>query len=160
MPSIEMGAPASEQLPMAIAGREASPEAAITPSPDTPVAPEPVAAPVSALETAENVREELQSANPVMTDAEDLRQPALKLDWASDLIQIETHPEKLRAALAAMQQETPTIRPKRSRPVLEPVSTEPLVQVETRRQENGIQPMPIPAGGTGGQESMPTSSLH
>jgi len=57
----------------------------------------------------------------------------LKLDWSVDLIQIETNAEKARAA-AALAQAAPTPpRAKRVRPVLPPVTDEPLVQVETNR---------------------------
>jgi ribonuclease E len=57
----------------------------------------------------------------------------LKLDWSVDLIQIETNAEKARAAAALAQAAPTSPRAKRMRPVLPPVTSEPLVQVETNR---------------------------
>ena len=57
---------------------------------------------------------------------------ALQLDWSSGLTQIETDPEKHKAAAAKTAEEPPAPRVKRVRPALPPVSNEPLVQVETR----------------------------
>jgi ribonuclease E len=50
----------------------------------------------------------------------------------SDLNQVETDPEKLRIAASKVAPPPPP-RPPRVRPPLPPISTEPLVQVETRR---------------------------
>jgi len=61
---------------------------------------------------------------------------SLKLDWPSELVQIETDPERLRAlasAASALPPAAPTAR--RVRRVLPPLSVEPLVQVETTRAD-------------------------
>jgi hypothetical protein len=60
--------------------------------------------------------------------------PPLKLELPSDLVQIETDPQKITAAAARPQPESPPAAP-RVRPAPPPVSTEPLVQVETRQRE-------------------------
>ena len=60
-------------------------------------------------------------------------QPKLKLDWPSDLIQIETDPVKKEEARAKAPADEPAPRVKRVRPPLPPVSDEPLVQIETRK---------------------------
>jgi ribonuclease E len=61
--------------------------------------------------------------------------PALKLEWPSDLKQVETDPQKIRAAAVETADEQPASRPRRQRPTAAPITTEPLVQVETRRTE-------------------------
>jgi hypothetical protein len=55
--------------------------------------------------------------------------PALRLDWPSDLVQIETDPQKVRPGAVA-EEEAP--RPRRARRPPPPISDEPLIQVETR----------------------------
>jgi ribonuclease E len=114
-PEEQIAAPA----PAAAHVTEAAPAAAITPAPrvslpateEVPSAPQAFAAPQPA-----------EAALP----------PALKLEWPSDLKQIETNPEKARAAAEAAAQEPPRLYAKRVRPALVPMSNEPLVQVETR----------------------------
>lgn len=64
--------------------------------------------------------------------------PQLKLDWSSDLVQIETDPHKAQSAAAATAEETPASRPRRVRSAPVPVSEEPLVQVETRKPETTV----------------------
>jgi hypothetical protein len=68
--------------------------------------------------------------------AEAPRPAPLKLDWPSDLVQIETNPEKARAVTTQIAEE-PAPRPRRPRPAPAPASNEPLVQIETRRQQTG-----------------------
>ena len=59
----------------------------------------------------------------------------VKLEWPSDLMQVESDPGKVRAAEQEGDQELPAPRPKRMRQPLPPVSEEPLVQVETGKPE-------------------------
>ena len=61
----------------------------------------------------------------------------LKLDWPSDLVQIETDQQKARAAAEAAANEPPRVYAKRVRPPLLPMSNEPLVQVETKPRDSG-----------------------
>jgi len=56
----------------------------------------------------------------------------LTLDWPSDLVQIETNPDKLKTAPQTAPEERAEHRVKRARAPLPPASEEPLVQVETR----------------------------
>jgi len=57
--------------------------------------------------------------------------PILEFDWQSDLTQIETDREKLKAAQTRAQEE-PVVPPrKRERRSPPPISDEPLIQVET-----------------------------
>ncbi len=55
----------------------------------------------------------------------------VKIEWPSDLQQVESSPDKVRAAEQAAAEEPPAPRPKRVRPQPAPVSEEPLVQIET-----------------------------
>jgi ribonuclease E len=105
--------------------------------------------PESATAANETVREQVLAAATEQSETREEPSPLLKLDWASDLIQVETHPEKMQAALAAARNEVPPPRPKRVRPPVAPVNTEPLIQVETRRSESTHQaPYPPPSAGT------------
>jgi hypothetical protein len=56
---------------------------------------------------------------------------ALKLEWPSDLVQVETDPHKAREAAAYVEAE-PVAHVRRMRPAPVPISDQPLVQVETR----------------------------
>ena len=58
--------------------------------------------------------------------------PSLKLEWPSDLVQIETDAQKARSALAPQEEERVAPHPRRVRPAPLPAPNEPLVQVETR----------------------------
>ena len=60
---------------------------------------------------------------------------SLRIEWPSDLVQIETDPQKARAAAAAAEEPEPVSRPRRIRPIPVRVPDEPLVQVETRKRE-------------------------
>ena len=61
--------------------------------------------------------------------------PALKLDWPSDLVQIETDPSKTPGLAPETANETTPVRQRRPRPAPVQVADEPLVQVETRKPE-------------------------
>jgi ribonuclease E len=60
----------------------------------------------------------------------------LRLDSPSDLVQIETDPQKVRPR-AVEEEEAP--RPRRVRRPPPPISDEPLIQVETRRGDTGAE---------------------
>jgi ribonuclease E len=85
-------------------------------------------------------------AQPAATAGERVREEAatlpfpLQLDWSTDLIQVETNPEKYRLAQTRTQQEQPAPRVKRVRPPLPPLSDAPLIQVETRASAASSQP--------------------
>ncbi|HEX9686971.1 MAG TPA: Rne/Rng family ribonuclease [Burkholderiales bacterium] len=54
----------------------------------------------------------------------------IKIEWPSDLVQVESDPEKLRTVQLEPEQE-PVMRPKRERAPVQAASEEPLVQIET-----------------------------
>ena len=55
----------------------------------------------------------------------------VKIEWPSDLKQVESDPEKIQTALRQVVEAQPLPRAKRVRQAVEPVSNEPLVQIET-----------------------------
>lgn len=55
----------------------------------------------------------------------------VKIEWPSDLQQVESNPDKVRVAEQEAVQEQPAPRPKRVRPQQAPVNEVPLVQIET-----------------------------
>jgi hypothetical protein len=56
----------------------------------------------------------------------------VKIEWPSDLKQVESDPEKVQTAQRqVIEEQQPLPRPKRARPAVEPVGNEPLVQIET-----------------------------
>jgi hypothetical protein len=59
----------------------------------------------------------------------------VKIEWPSDLQQVESNPEKVSAAQQEPVQEPPAPRPKRVRQPSQPVISEPLVQIETERMD-------------------------
>lgn len=59
----------------------------------------------------------------------------IQIEWPSDLQQVESDPDKIRAAEQEGAQQQSASRPKRVRPPQAPASDEPLVQVETGKQE-------------------------
>jgi ribonuclease E len=61
--------------------------------------------------------------------------PPVQLEWPSDLVQIETDPQKARSAVAMPSEEVVEPRARRQRPAPVTESSEPLVQVETRKPE-------------------------
>jgi len=69
---------------------------------------------------------------PESTQPSEAPTAALKLEWPSDLVQVETDPQKRQEAAAYVQPESAP-RPPRPRPAPLPVDDEPLIQVETRR---------------------------
>lgn len=80
--------------------------------------------------------------------------PSLKLEWPSDLVQIETDAEKARAALAPQEEERVVPYPQRVRPPPLPVSNEPLMQVETRGPD-----LPIAGSATAREPANPVGQL-
>lgn len=82
--------------------------------------------------SAETRQEPSRAAEPVHP------LPELKLEWSSDLVQIETDPQKAQGAATAATEEAPAPRPRRVRPATPPISEEPLVQVETRKPDATI----------------------
>jgi len=66
--------------------------------------------------------------------AQEPAQPALNLELPSDLVQIETDPQKALAVKAYIEPEIAP-RPRRVRVAPQPLSDEPLIQVETRKRE-------------------------
>jgi hypothetical protein len=55
----------------------------------------------------------------------------VKIEWPSDLKQVESDPAKIQTAQRQVIEEQPMPRPKRVRPGAESVGNEPLVQIET-----------------------------
>jgi hypothetical protein len=116
---------------VASGGPETPPVSPVEPTPmvfvpDEHLEPAVMVAPPQQSVADEVVREE--------TPAETARlvKPVLEFDWQSDLTQIETDREKLKAAQGVISGEVsaPPAR-KRERPPLSSVSNEPLIQVET-----------------------------
>jgi len=59
----------------------------------------------------------------------------IRIEWSSDLQQVESDPEKVQAAATHVTEEVQAPRPKRVRHAPPPVDEGPLVQVETGRDE-------------------------
>jgi hypothetical protein len=99
---------------------------------------EPAPAVDASVSSTEVVTETPQSQAPLVSDSREADQPArppLKLEWPADLVQIETDPEKARAA-QQQSREQPAFRARRvRRPVPIVDSAEALIQVETRRHD-------------------------
>lgn len=55
----------------------------------------------------------------------------VKIEWPSDLKQVESDPAKVQTAQRQVIEEQPLPRSKRARPATESVGNEPLVQIET-----------------------------
>jgi hypothetical protein len=55
----------------------------------------------------------------------------VKIEWPPELKQVESDPEKIGSVQQEAVQEAPAQRPRRVRPPSQPVSEEPLVQIET-----------------------------
>ena len=114
---------------------------------EEPRKPEP--APV--LEAQRTTEEIVREAPPV--ESVPATKPILEFDWQSDLTQIETDREKLKAAQSRAQEEPAPLPPrKRERRPLPPISDEPLVQVETNRVAPG-------APGAPGEESAKEATI-
>lgn len=127
--------------------------ASVEPERITPVAAEIPLAPIA----DERVREESPPPDFAQPVTRSRAAPSpLQLDWSSDLIQVETHPEKARIAPARTPEEQPPPRVKRERPQLPALSAEPLVQVETRKTEVAVDPAVL-ARNAGGSEPLSTT---
>ena len=95
-----------------------------------PVTVAPVVAPVFAAPVAVSVTAPTQSsASHVVPPAE------LKLDWANGLTQIETDLSKAQAMHRPAAAAAGSPHARRVRPAALPVSSEPLMQVETQRND-------------------------
>jgi hypothetical protein len=68
---------------------------------------------------------------PAAVDQAATPAPHVKLEWPSDLVQVETDPEKVRESSSYIEVEAQP-RERRERPAPITLSDEPLVQVETR----------------------------
>jgi hypothetical protein len=81
---------------------------------------------------AEQVREfsPQETAPAEITPSGPVHAP-VKIEWPSDLQQVESDPDKVQAAQQEAPQQPPAPRPKRVRQPLEHASVEPLVQIET-----------------------------
>lgn len=55
----------------------------------------------------------------------------VKIDWPSDLQQVESDPDKIKSVQEETVREQPAPRPRRPRPQAPRASDEPLVQIET-----------------------------
>lgn len=111
--------PAPEPVVDAAPPAMAEPVAVETPAAQ-PVAPSPAAV-------------EAQPVVPAIPVPAPVPAPApIKLDWPSDLQQVETSKERLQVAAQASNDDGAPKRVKRVRPPAPPVSNEPLQQVETR----------------------------
>lgn len=142
-PAAERPSPTVEPVPVAY-----SPAAAAFPE---SIAPAEVAShqtlPV-AFET-ETVREfQPREAAPMAAPSGPGFAPAepVKIEWPSDLNQVESDPEKIQTAQRQLVEERLIPRPKRVRQPEQPVSNEPLVQIETH-------PSGPATAGTEGKES-------
>jgi len=98
---------------------EPAPVVAAAPAPVAAAAPAPAPAPVQATAPAANGKQQWNDLHDMLSSA--------------GLTLASTDPEKLRAAQAAAAQIVPPVHVPRERKPLPPQSTEPLVQVETRR---------------------------
>jgi ribonuclease E len=59
----------------------------------------------------------------------------VRIEWPSDLVQVESDPDKVRTVEQQEPEREPTPRPKRVRQPVQPLSEEPLVQIETGQAE-------------------------
>ena len=59
----------------------------------------------------------------------------VKIEWPSDLMQVESDPAKVQTAEREEIVQQPVQRPKRVRPSVQPLIEEPLVQIETGQAE-------------------------
>jgi len=127
-PETERPSPTVEPMPAAY-----SPAAAAFPEPIVPAEVASHKAPPAVFET-ETVREfQPREAAPMAAPSGPGFAPAepVKIEWPSDLKQVESDPEKIQTALRQVVEEQPLPRAKRVRQAVEPVSNEPLVQIET-----------------------------
>jgi len=144
-PETERPSPTVETVPAAAY----SPAAAAFPESIAPVEVASHEAPPAVFET-ETVREfQPREAAPMAATSGPGFAPAepVKIEWPSDLKQVESDPEKVQTAQRHVIEEQLMPRPKRVRQAVEPVSNEPLVQIETQS----------PGPATGGSEQKETA---
>jgi hypothetical protein len=99
----------------------------------------PVELPPAMILAGEMVREETVVPAPVEEAAAAAKPEALlKLDWQTDLTQIETNPTKQRERAQKVEDEAPPPRPKRVRTPLATFDEGPLVQIETQRENAAV----------------------
>lgn len=103
----------------------AQPQTAYTPPAAEPVVQAPVAPAVEPVVAA-------PAPQPIIAKPAPAPMQPLKLDWPSDLQQVETSRERQQAAAQAAMDDGAPKRVKRVRPPVENVTSEPLQQVETR----------------------------
>jgi ribonuclease E len=128
-PEAERPAPTVEPVPAAY-----SPVAAAFPEPIAAAEVASYKAPPAVFET-ETVREfQPRETAPMAVSSGPGFAPAepVKIEWPSDLKQVESDPEKIQTAQREVTEDQPMPRPKRVRPAAEPVGNEPLVQIETQ----------------------------
>jgi len=93
-------------------------------------------------EISEPVRPEITSTAAApetqLDHADHSAPPPFKLEWPSDLKQVETDPQKVRVTATETAEDQPMPRPRRPRPSSTQATEEPLVQVETRRTEETL----------------------
>lgn len=140
-------------IPVIPAMQQELPAVTMAKSADHVTQPEPAAAPPASM-AGEAVREETpvsleQTPSPLVRPDE-----VLKLDWQTDLTQIETNPEKRRATSAQTAEDAPESHPKRVRPPTPPLDEEPLLQVETRASQTNV-PSTAGSAGAGGASVSP-----
>ena len=127
-PAAERLSPTVEPVPVAY-----SPAAAAFPESIAPAEVASHGAPPAAFET-ETVREfQPREVAPMAELSGPGFAPAepVKIEWPSDLKQVESDPEKVQTAQRQVVEEQLMPRPKRVRQAVEPVSNDPLVQIET-----------------------------
>jgi hypothetical protein len=100
---------------------------------ERPVYPEQSAAPERPVEIASTAAEELPAEPAPDTRVPTWQMPPIELP--SDLVLIETQPEKLAQVMDQPAEVSQAPKPRRTRPPEQPVPDEPLVQIETRGDE-------------------------
>src|SRR5262249_26170252 len=131
-----------QPAPSPAANPVAAPEAPVEAT-ARPAISAPHAVPGAAIVAGEFVREDTPAAAPPESAAP---MPALgyaaapvKLEWPSDLVQVESDPSKVKAVQESAEQQIPVPRQKRERAPLQPASEEPLVQIETRKNDVPVE---------------------
>jgi ribonuclease E len=130
------------------------PEAAETERPRPPAVERP-----AARVAGEMVREEYLAQPPAEDPAAAAKPEAvLKLDWQTDLTQIETNPAKQRERVQEVAAEVIPPRPKRVRQPLAPLDQAPLVQIETQRAGPAVTEHADLAGAGSAPTAVPSAS--
>jgi ribonuclease E len=75
----------------------------------------------------------------------------VRIEWPSDLVQVESDPNKVRTMGQQEPEQEPTPRPKRVRQPVQPLDEEPLVQIETGQAE----PASAGVGEKGNETALP-----